>query len=159
MMHCGQGAAGVGAVAAAHQVGILRITGLENLAAWFADGAVSPEPEAQGPALDQGRQDRLGPFAWSRHPLNFVPVPIFWLWPRMSTNLLAFNTAATAYLLLGSIHEESRLRKAFGPACESYQRSGISFYLPRTTHQIARSQAAIGQLQSGSPELSVPKRF
>ena len=90
-----------------------------------------PEPEAQGPALDaEGRSHAAGPFAWSRHPLNFAPLPIFWLWPRMTTNLLAFNTAVTIYLVVGSLHEEARLREAFGDDYEAYLSSGVPFYVP-----------------------------
>jgi hypothetical protein len=92
---------------------------------------VPPEPEAQGPALDEeGRRHAAGPFAWSRHPLNFAPLPVFWLHPRMTTSLLAFNIAATAYLVVGSWHEEARLREAYGEAYSAYQRSGVPFYLP-----------------------------
>src|SRR5690606_12936425 len=111
LMHSGQVAAVGYAVSAANQVGISRILGLESFRAWLGDGAVPAVPEAQGPALDrEGETHAAGPFAWSRHPLNFVPVPIFWLWPRMTTNLLAFNAAATVYLIVGSRHEEARLR-------------------------------------------------
>lgn len=98
LLYGGQLAAVVHATAAAQQVGIRRILGLESLECWLGDGPVSPEPEAQGPALNEaGALQVSGPFAWSRHPLNFSPVPVFWLNPRMTTNLLAFNLAATTY--------------------------------------------------------------
>jgi methanethiol S-methyltransferase len=131
MMHAIQAGAVVYATAAARQVGLRRITGLESFLAWLGDGPVPPEPEAQGPALDgEGRQHAAGPFACSRHPLNFAPLPIFWLWPRMTTNLLAFNTAATIYLVIGSLHEEARLREAFGEDYDAYLNSGVPFYVP-----------------------------
>jgi hypothetical protein len=118
-------------VDSAGQVGLRRITGLESLLAWFGDGPVPPEPEAQGPALDdEGRRHAIGPFAWSRHPLNFAPLPVFWLWPRMTTNLLAFNTAATIYLVVGSLHEEARLREAFGGDYDAYLSGSVPFYVP-----------------------------
>jgi methanethiol S-methyltransferase len=124
------------ATSAAAQVSIRRITGLESVVAWCGEGPVPPEPEAQGPALDEeGCRRAAGPFAWSRHPLNFVPLPIFWLQPRMTTNLLAFNTAATVYLVVGSLHEEARLREAFGEAYEAYRTSGVPFYVPRLTRR------------------------
>lgn len=117
--------------AAAAQVGLRRITGLESFLAWLGDGRVPPEPEAQGPALDdEGRCNSAGPFAWSRHPLNFAPLPILWLWPRMTTSLLAFNATATIYLVVGSLHEEARLREAFGLDYHAYLNSGVPFYLP-----------------------------
>lgn len=116
------------ATAAARQVGVGRITGVEGFVAWLGDGAVPAEPEAQGPALDdEGQQRRIGPFAWSRHPLNVAPLPIFWLWPRMTTNLLAFNTTVTVYLVLGSLHEEARLKQEFGERYHAYRDSGVPF--------------------------------
>ncbi len=131
LMHLGQAGAMVYATWAARQVGIRRITGLGRLADWWRGETVEPEPEAQGPALDgEGGSNPIGPFAFSRHPLNFVPVVIFWLWPRMNTNLLAFNLVATLYLVLGSVHEEARLRKVYGARYESYLRRGVSFYMP-----------------------------
>src|SRR5690348_628460 len=54
LLQGGQLAAFVHAAAAAHQVGIRRILGLESLECWLGDGAVPPEPEAQGPALSAG---------------------------------------------------------------------------------------------------------
>lgn len=132
LMHAGQGGAILYATAAARQVGFRRIVGLESFGCWLGDGPVPPEPEAQGPAFDdQGKRHGIGPFAWSRHPLNFAPLPVLWLWPRMTTTLLAFNAAATVYLVVGSLHEEVRLRQAYGEAYCAYQRSGIAFYLPR----------------------------
>jgi methanethiol S-methyltransferase len=128
-------AAAIGyATSAAKQIGIARVLGIESLRRWLQEGDVPPEPEAQGPALDQqGNREDLGPFAWSRHPLNFVPLPIFWLWPRMTTNMLAFNAAATVYLVIGSVHEEARLRDAYGEEYARYQAGGVPFYIPKAT--------------------------
>jgi hypothetical protein len=131
LMHAVQAGAAVYATSAARQVGLRRITGLESFVAWLGDGPVPPEPEAQGPALDaQGKRHAAGPFAWSRHPLNLAPLPILWLWPRMTTSLLAFNTAATIYLVVGSLHEEARLRDAYGDDYDAYLNSGVPFYVP-----------------------------
>ena len=134
-MHAGQIAALVYATAAARQIGVGRVTGMESFGSWLGEGDVPPEPEAQGPALDaEGRQCAAGPFAWSRHPLNFVAVPALWLWPRMTTNLMAFNFVATAYAVLGSLHEEARLKAAAEDAYGAYQRSGVPFFLPVARH-------------------------
>jgi hypothetical protein len=131
LLHAAQAGALVYATSAAGQVGLRRITGLESFLAWLGDGPVPPEPEAQGPALDyEGRRHAAGPFAWSRHPLNFAPVPVFWLHPRMTTSLLAFNAAATVYLVLGSLHEEARLRDAYGDDYLAYLNSSVPFYVP-----------------------------
>lgn len=131
LMHAIQAGALVYATDAADQVGLMRISGLASLLAWLGDGPVPPEPEAQGPALDaEGKQISTGPFGHSRHPLNFAPLPILWLSPRMTTSLLAFNTVATVYLVIGSFHEEARLRKEYGKSYEAYLNSGVPFYLP-----------------------------
>ena len=134
VMHIGQLAAFGYATWAARQVGLRRITGLANFWGWLRGRAVEQEPEAQGPALDaEGLSNPIGPFALSRHPLNFVPVVIFWLWPRMNTNLLAYNIVMTAYLVLGSVHEEARLRAAHGAHYERYVARSASFYVPVPT--------------------------
>jgi methanethiol S-methyltransferase len=57
-------------------------------------------------------------------------LPILWLNPRMTTNLLAFNAAATIYLVIGSAHEEARLRNAYGANYIAYQQSEVPFYVP-----------------------------
>src|SRR4051794_33892210 len=130
-MHAVQAGALVYATSPAGQIGIRRIIGLKSLERCLGDGPVPPEPEAQGPALDDdGKMHAAGPFAWSRHPLNFAPLPILWLWPRMTTSLLAFNTAATIYLVVGSLHEEARLREAYGDDYDAYLDSGVPFYVP-----------------------------
>lgn len=125
------------AVAAANAVSIPRITGLASFAAWLtvprgAPVAVPTEPEAQGPARDpDGPMHVSGPFRLSRHPLNLVPVPIFWLAPQMTIKHAVFSLVSTIYLILGSWHEEVRLKAAHGQAYEQYRRSGIPFFVPR----------------------------
>jgi hypothetical protein len=152
LMHAVQAGALVYATSAAGQVGIRRIIGLESLERWLGDGPVPPEPPAQGPALDdEGKMHAAGPFAWSRHPLNFAPLPILWLWPRMTTSLLAFNTAATIYLMIGSLHEEARLKGAFGEDYDAYLNSGVAFYVPVPDRGAVESMSAVAHLQ-GLPQ-------
>lgn len=118
---------------AVRHVGFAEITGLRGLAE-FAAGRedVAPEPEAQGPAPRPGRAtlDTGGPFALSRHPLNLSPLPVLWLAPKVTTRWLAFSLAATAYLVLGSRHEEVRLSRRHGRRYDRYRRR-TAFYVPR----------------------------
>ena len=132
LMNAGQVAALAYAVWAAREVGTADILGIRELRE-YAEGKprILPEPEAQGPtAIDGGMRVR-GPFRWSRHPLNFAPLPVFWLMPRMTAQLLAYNVAMTAYMVIGSAHEERRLARAYGETYERYRRSGVPFYLPQ----------------------------
>jgi hypothetical protein len=157
LLRAGQIAALVHATSAAHQVGISRMLGLKSFEAWRCGSSVLPEPEAQGPALgENGAMKATGPFSWSRHPLNFSPVPVFWLNPRMTTNLLAFNLAATAYLVVGSLHEETRLQAAYGEPYREYQKSGVAFYVPRLA-QLQASPSDAGR-QQGKEALRQPRR-
>ncbi|MGB7923838.1 MAG: hypothetical protein WCF57_11395 [Pyrinomonadaceae bacterium] len=132
LMRTGQAASLGYAVYAAREVGIARMLGLPgSLALLRGDVDVPPEPEAQGPALNAyGKMGATGPFALSRHPLNLAPLMVFWLEPEMTTRLAAFNCVATLYLILGSAHEEMRLRAAYGNAYVEYQKSGVPFYVP-----------------------------
>lgn len=132
LMRFGQLAGLLYAIYTAYLVGIGRITGLQSLAAWMTGAdTVPPEPEAQGPSPgEQGRLQVEGTFNLSRHPLNFAPLPVFWLNPKMTAKLLAYNIIASLYLVLGSVHEETRLAEAYGERYREYQHSRIPFYLP-----------------------------
>ena len=132
LMNLGQLAAVLYAVFAAGQIGFAKVLGISSLGAWLTgQPEVLPEPEAQGPRLDdQGQMHATGPFAWSRHPLNFAPLPVFWLFPTMTLKLLVFNLAATVYFVLGSWHEETRLLAEYGASYSRYQAGPVPFYVP-----------------------------
>lgn len=121
------------AVRAATAVGLPGILGLRGLASFLKADPVAPGPEAQGPApSDDGVDMRVvGPFRWQRHPLNFAPLPVLWLFPRMTDRLIGLALASSAYFVAGSWHEERRLRAAYGDAYERYRDRGIPFYVPR----------------------------
>ena len=65
-------------------------------------------------------------------------VPTLWLCPRMTANLFAFNSVVTLYLLVGSVHEEKRLRESYGAAYDDYRKSGVNFFVPAITHLLKR---------------------
>lgn len=136
LMRLGQAGGLVLATVTASQVGLARITGLRGFLDWLRGRpTIPPTPEAQGPAPSPGGDpSRLrvsGPFRVTRHPLNLSPLPVFWLTPHMTVKRLAFNLAGTLYLVLGSLHEEARLRAAYGTAYRRYQKNaGVPFFLP-----------------------------
>jgi protein-S-isoprenylcysteine O-methyltransferase Ste14 len=132
LLRAGQALGLAHALYAAYHGGIARLLGLTQLSAWRRGGPIPSGPVAQGPERNSSSRLNIGgPYYWSRHPLNFSPLPVFWLTPRMTTQRLVFNVVATLYLVLGSLHEEKRLRAAYGEAYAAYQQSGIPFYWPR----------------------------
>lgn len=132
LVRTGQLAGALHLSAGLRQVGLTRWAGVEKLRAWRTRKNVPLAPVAQGPELaSDGRLDTGGLFHLSRHPLNFAAIPLFWLTPHMTTRRLAFNAVSTVYLLLGSLHEEARLRRACGPAYERYLQSGVPLFWPR----------------------------
>ncbi len=127
-------AALLGMAWASREIGFTRLVGWVGIKA-FKDGEshVPPEAESQGPAYEAGTGMRAtGPFRYSRHPLNLLPVPFLWLSPKMTDRRLAFAIMSTLYFWLGSKHEEARLIRAYGEAYRSYQTSGVGFFLPRS---------------------------
>ena len=129
------------AIAAARATGVLRLTGLDNAIALARGTHPHPVPIAQGPELDElGGHLRIeGPFRLARHPLNLAPLAPFWFTPHLTSRRLAFNLVATAYLVIGSCHEERRLARVYGEQYEAYRRSGVPFYSPRLTRRPARA--------------------
>ena len=61
----------------------------------------------------------------------------------MTTSLLAFNTAATIYLVIGSLHEEARLKEAFGEQYDAYLNTGVAFYVPAPDRSAVESMSAV----------------
>jgi len=119
----------------AKQIGFVKFSGITNLIRWFTgQSVIEPEPEGQGPVIDVNDEIKAtGPFRTTRHPLNFGMLPILWLMPEMTVNLATFNILTTFYLIIGSIHEEIRLKESYGNAYIKYQKSGINFFVPMQT--------------------------
>ena len=134
LMRAGQAAGLLLFIDAVRQVGVFHLTGSSSLARLGRDSAVRPEPEAQGPSVDEhGRLNVRGAFGRSRHPLNLAPLPILWLNPRMTRNLAVFSGLATAYFWIGSWHEERRLLAAYGDAYRTYVKGPVPFFFGSRT--------------------------
>jgi methanethiol S-methyltransferase len=111
-------------------MGILRFAGLTPLQDLLAGRDVRPAPEAQGPPL--GSDDgvvKAGAFRFSRHPGNLGALGFFLFLPRMTANRVVLSALVGLYVVLGSLHEEHRLRAAYGAAYERYRRA-VPFLVP-----------------------------
>jgi methanethiol S-methyltransferase len=62
-----------------------------------------------------------GLYHWVRHPLYSAGLLFIWLIPLMTVNLMALNIGLTAYIVIGAVFEERKLRVEFGEAYERYQ--------------------------------------
>ena len=103
-------------------MGVQHLTGYENLVAWWSGAEVPPMPDGQEPPpAGPGAMSTAGPLAYSRHPLNWLLLPLFWLQPRMTTRLFAFNLVLTAYVVAGSVAAEAHTLRAYGEAYRGYQ--------------------------------------
>jgi len=112
-------------------VGPTRISRLASFAQFVTGHEPEREPEAQGPARGpDGALRVVGPFRHTRHPDNLPILGVFWLFPRMTVNRATLAVLGTLYAVLGSLHEDQRLRAAYGAAFTAYQRR-YPFFWPR----------------------------
>ena len=115
---------------AALSVGLAHLTGCESLTAWWQGAEVPRMPDGQEPSLAwDGTMRSTGPLGYTRHPLNWSLLLVFWLHPRMTTRLLMFNAVMTAYLFLGSLHAEAHMGRSYGDAYRGYQER-VPFFAP-----------------------------
>jgi protein-S-isoprenylcysteine O-methyltransferase Ste14 len=111
-------------------MGILRFAGIASLRDLLTGSDVHPAPEAQGPPV--GSDDemvRSGAFRFIRHPGNLGALGFFLFLPRMTANRAFLAVLVALYVVLGSVHEEYRLRVAYGAAYERYRRA-VPFLIP-----------------------------
>lgn len=120
-------------------VGFLRLSGIEQLSALLQGKEPVPAPEAQGPPpTPDGQVDARGPFRAIRHPDNLPIILILWAFPRMTVNRLTLAIAASVYAVLGSWHEDHRLRAAYGEPFADYCRR-IPMMIPRLWRKSVRN--------------------
>ncbi len=112
-------------------VGLDHLTGSTSFAAWWQGMPEVPRmPNGQEPSpAPDGSMRTAGPLGLTRHPLNWSLLVLFWLQPRMTTRLLAFNLVLTVYTVLGSLHAESHMRRFYGDAYRAYQ-ARVPFLAP-----------------------------
>ena len=143
LLRLGQVAGAIQLITVLRQIGVLRWSGVENLYAWRIGRPIPVAPVAQGPELtDNGTLSDGGLFRWSRHPLNFAAIPIFWLTPHMTTRRLVFNLVSSIYFVLGSRHEEARLSAAYGTAYQNYLDKQVPFFWPGVARYLSSKDQA-----------------
>ena len=125
-------AASLGVVLSAVRViGVLDFAGISQLRCFLAGLEPDPEPEAQGPPIGvDGRMVTAQPFRFARHPSNLGALGVFLLFPRITVNRVTLTALVALYAIVGSLHEERRLRVAYGEPFEQYRRE-VPFFIPR----------------------------
>jgi protein-S-isoprenylcysteine O-methyltransferase Ste14 len=111
-------------------LGPLRFNGVPQIVAYLQGKQPPPEDEAQGPIREKGRLKVVGPFRLIRHPANLGPFLFALFSPRITVKGAMLTVLLGIYGVLGSLHEESRLRARYGTEYERY-RQGVPFFLPR----------------------------
>src|SRR5215210_4389224 len=105
-------------------IGVLDFAGISQLRNLLAGLTPDSEPEAQGPPMGtDGEVVSKQAFRYTRHPGNLGALGVFLLFPRMTVNRTVLLGLVTIYVILGSWHEERRLRVAYGEAYERYRKS------------------------------------
>lgn len=118
-------------LSAVRVIGVLDFAGISQLRSLLAGLDPDPETEAQGPPLDvDGRIKTAQPFRFTRHPSNLGALGVFLLFPRITVNRVTLAALVALYVVLGSLHEERRLREAYGEPFERYRRE-VPFLIPR----------------------------
>ena len=112
-------------------MGTLNFAGLKSLRDFLTRKDVRPATEAQGPPVgDDDEVVRIGAFRFTRHPGNLGALGFFLFLARMTANRAVLLALVALYVVLGSMHEEYRLRGAYGVAYERYRRA-VPFLIPR----------------------------
>jgi protein-S-isoprenylcysteine O-methyltransferase Ste14 len=117
-------------LSAVRVIGVLDFAGVSQLRSLLAGLDSGPEPEAQGPPLGaDGQIVADWVFRFSRHPSNLGALGVFLFFPRITVNRVTLVMLVALYVVLGSLHEERRLRAAYGEPFEQYRRE-VPFLVP-----------------------------
>jgi protein-S-isoprenylcysteine O-methyltransferase Ste14 len=103
-------------------VGLLRLSGIEQAIGYLRGAEHFPAIEAQGPRYESGAVKITGAFHYTRHPENLGLILLFAAVPRMTVNRLILACFATLYSIAGSLHEDQRLDLAYGESFQRYRR-------------------------------------
>jgi methanethiol S-methyltransferase len=112
--------AGIGVAAALLQIDGLRFLGIKEAIAYFRGRPLPLPPE---------RLATRGVYRLVRHPLYLFSLIALWSSPVMTESFLGFALGATVYFALGSILEERKMARAFGPDYVAY-RETVPWLIP-----------------------------
>ncbi|HMQ33981.1 MAG TPA: hypothetical protein PKD53_24830 [Chloroflexaceae bacterium] len=139
-------------------VGPFRMLGVRQAVAALLGREPPATPVAQGPPLAaDGTMDARGLFRRIRHPDNLPAVLLFFGFPRMTYNRLALAVTTLVYAVLGSLHEDARLRAAYGEAFARYERA-VPLMVPRPGRRAPEAATALAESVASPPPAAMSAR-
>lgn len=101
--------------------GFGQVTGIKPLWAYLRGQPAVP-PVVQHP-LPSGEclEGWTGPFRLSSHPNNYFVLLLYWFSPNMTIKWASIGTVTSLYMVLGSLHEDYRLWRAYGEKYTCYR--------------------------------------
>ena len=111
---------GIGLAAALLQIDVLRFLGIKEAIAYVRG---RPLPLPLEPLVTRGV------YRLVRHPLYLFSLIALWSSPTMTESALGLVLGATLYFMLGSILEERKMARAFGPDYATY-RETVPWLIP-----------------------------
>jgi protein-S-isoprenylcysteine O-methyltransferase Ste14 len=117
--------AGIGLALALLQIDTLRFLGVREAIAYFRGRPLPLPPE---------RLATRGVYRLVRHPLYSFSVIALWASPVMTESFLGFALGATLYFAAGSILEERKMARVFGPDYVAY-RNRVPWLIPFVKRQ------------------------